>query len=246
MINDSMTRQGNWLFRWRSYILLGFAPLFVFAMMRPEPIEAGFGAFWDSAYETSCLALAFIGLGIRALTVGFVPAGTSGRNTRGQVADTLNTTGIYSLTRNPLYFGNSIIYVAVALFTQDIYVALTMALFLVIYLERIIAAEERFLEQKFGAAYLQWANAVPAFFPRLHGWRKPALPFSLRNVLKREYSGLFALVATFFVMDQGRDYLAEGARLDTAWLLFFIAGAAIYLTLRTLKKHTGLLNIAGR
>lgn len=246
MINDAIVRQGSWLFRWRSYILLGFTPLFVFAMLRPEPIEAHFGAFWDSVYEASCLALAFIGLGIRAFTVGFVPAGTSGRNTAGQVAETLNTTGPYSLTRNPLYFANAIIYVAVALFTQDFYVVIAMVLFLVIYLERIIANEERFLERKFGATYVQWAEAVPAFFPRLTGWRRPELPFSPRTALKREYSGLLAIVATFFVLDQGHEYITEQAPVDTAWLLFFVTGAAIYLVLRTLKKHTHVLHQEGR
>lgn len=246
MIDDALVRQGNWLFRWRSYILLGFTPLFVLAMLRPEPIETNFGSFWDSAYETACLALAFIGLGIRVFTVGFVPAGTSGRNTASQIAETLNTTGPYSLTRNPLYFANAIIYVAVALFTQDLYVVLAMVLFLVIYLERIIANEERFLERKFGEPYVQWADAVPAFFPRLAGWRRPELPFSARTALKREYSGLLAIVATFFVLDQGHEYITERAPVDTAWLLFFVAGAAVYLILRTLKKHTHVLHQEGR
>ncbi len=66
-----------------------------------------------------------------------------------------------------------------------------MLLFLIIYLERIIATEEEFLAGKFGDAYRDWATEVPAFFPRLTGWRAPELPFSFRNVLRREYSGPF-------------------------------------------------------
>ena len=31
---------------------------------------------------------------------------TSGRNTHDQVADSLNTSGIYSIVRHPLYVGN--------------------------------------------------------------------------------------------------------------------------------------------
>ena len=76
---------------------------------QPEPIETNFGQTADMHYEAACIALAFVGLAIRVFTVGFVPAGTSGRKHDGQIAETLNTTGIYSLTRNPLYLGNAVI-----------------------------------------------------------------------------------------------------------------------------------------
>lgn len=247
MIADSITRQGGWLFRWRSYILLGFAPLILMAITQPEPIEARFGKTVDSLYEAACLVLAFLGLAIRAYVVGHVPAGTSGRNTKGQVAETLNTSGLYSLTRNPLYLGNAIIYMAVAFFTQNIWFAALMFMFLIVYLERIIATEEAFLTTKFGDSYRNWAAEVPTFFPRLTGWRPPELPFSFRNVLRREYSGFFAIIATFFVLDQSREYLAENvAVVDATWLAGLAFGALVYLSLRWAKKHTDLLKVAGR
>ena len=111
MIANTIARQGNWFFRWRSYVLLGFIPLGIYALSFPEPIETLFGATADSAWEMGCILIAFLGLGIRAMVVGQTPAGTSGRNTHGQVAEVLNTTGLYSVTRNPLYLGNAIIYV---------------------------------------------------------------------------------------------------------------------------------------
>lgn len=213
----------------------------------PEPVESYFGEAADFAYEAACIVVAFAGLAIRAFTIGFVPAGTSGRNTRSQIAESLNTTGPYSLTRNPLYFGNAIIYLGIALFTQNIYFVVMMTLFLIIYLERIIAAEEEFLTKRFPETYPAWAQDVPAFFPRLHGWKQPELDFSFRNVLRREYSGFFAIIATLFVIDSAREYLAEQATMiDEAWLLAFIAGAVIYIVLRALKKHTSLLSVDGR
>ena len=247
MIGDTIARQGAWLFRWRSYILLGFLPLGLLAISKPEAIEVNFGELADSLYETACIGLAFLGLAIRAFTVGFVPAGTSGRNTSRQIADTLNTTGAYSLTRNPLYLGNAVVCVAIALFTQDLSFSILMVLFLVIYLERIIATEERFLAEKFGAAYTEWTANVPVFFPRLTGWTRPELPFSVRNVLRREYSSLFAVVAALFAIEAVRDKLVErepGA--DPAWIGFFAFGAAVYLGLRWMKKNTTLLNVSGR
>lgn len=247
LMRETLVRQGGWLFRWRSYVLFGLAPLFVLAISVPEPIEARFGPSWDCAYEAACIALAFLGLAVRAFTVGHVPAGTSGRNTHGQVAETLNTTGAYSLTRNPLYLGNAIIYMAIALFCQDPVLAVAVALFLVLYLERMIACEEAFLAEKFGPGYLAWARDVPAFFPRLSGWRAAALPFSVRNVLRREYSGFFAIVATFFVIDQARELLVEHRdTADPAWLFALAGGGIVYLALRTLKKQTRLLAVPGR
>ncbi|WP_245428416.1 methyltransferase family protein [Kumtagia ephedrae] len=247
MISDSIARQGSWLFRRRSYVILGFAPIFLFVATQPEPIEMHFGALADSLYESACILLAFAGLAIRAATVGFVPAGTSGRNTQRQIAETLNTTGLYSLTRNPLYFGNAVTMTAIALFSQDVFVVLLMLLFQVVYHERIIATEERFLGEKFGHRYADWAARVPAFFPRLTGWVPPALPFSLKNVLRREYSSFFAIVAIFFTLDQVREVLAERhTAIDPAWLAALTGGAAVYVGLRWLKKRTKLLKVVGR
>jgi protein-S-isoprenylcysteine O-methyltransferase Ste14 len=247
MIADSIARQGSWFFRWRSYVLLSFAPLALMVITQPEPIEAKFGHIADTLFESACIALAFLGLAIRAYVVGHVPARTSGRNTAKQIADTLNTTGLYSLTRNPLYLGNAVIYMAVAFFLQNVWFAVLMLLFLIIYLERIIATEEKFLAAKFGDQYRNWADVVPAFFPRLTGWRAPELAFSFRNVLRREYSGLFAIVAVFFVLDQSREYLAESkTTIDPDWLAAVAAGALAYVLLRWAKKRTRLLNVAGR
>lgn len=247
MINDVIANQGGWLFRWRSYILLGFTPLIALVILQPEPIHTHFGETADTIYEAICIVIAFIGLGIRGLTVGVVPAGTSGRNTHAQRANSLNTTGMYSLTRNPLYFGNSIIYVAVAMFTQSLWLTILMILFLIVYLERIIATEERYLLDKFGEPYAQWAASVPVFFPRLHGWVPPELGFSIKNVLKREYSGFFGIVATLFIIDTIQEYVTENqTSIDQTWLIAFMVSAAIYLGLRALKKHTSLLKVEGR
>lgn len=136
---------------------------------------------------------------------------------------------------------------AVASFCQDIVLAVAVPLFLVVYLERTIACEEAFLAEKFGPDYLAWARDVPMFFPRFAGWRTPGLPFSARNVRKREDSGFFAFIATFFVIDQARELLVEHREAaDPVWLATFAAGAVVYLALRTLKKRTQLLSVQGR
>jgi protein-S-isoprenylcysteine O-methyltransferase Ste14 len=247
MITDSLERQGSWFFRWRSYVLLGFAPIILLTISQPEPVKTYFGRSADEFYEAFCIAIAFAGLGIRALTAGFVPGGTSGRNTRRQIAQCLNKTGMYSLTRNPLYLGNAVTIMGVTMFTQSLSLSLVMFLFLIVYLERIIAAEERFLTEKFGETYLAWAKEVPAFFPRLSGWKHPELPFSFRTVLKREHSSMLSILASLFVLDQAREYFTEAQPgFDGAWIGFLAVGFLVYAVLVWMKKRTRLLHVDGR
>ena len=80
---------------------------------------------------------------------------------------------------------------------------------------------------------------MPAFFPET-GWQAPELPFSIRNVLRREYSGFFAIIAVFFVLDQSREYLAESkTAIDPDWRLLAIRRARLR-ALRWAKKRTRL------
>ena len=69
----------------------------------------------------SGIIISFLGEAIRIFTVAYTPAGTSGRNTKQQLADTLNTTGIYSLLRHPLYLGNFFMFLDTFIFTVNIY-----------------------------------------------------------------------------------------------------------------------------
>src|SRR5919206_4624496 len=104
-LREEFVRSGNWLFRRRSYLpVLLFIP--VLLSMRHFTYPHGRQIF-DRLWELLCLLISLSGLGIRVLVVGHTPAGTSGRNTRdGQVASQLNTTGMYSVVRHPLYAGN--------------------------------------------------------------------------------------------------------------------------------------------
>jgi hypothetical protein len=85
------------------------------------------------------------------------------------------------------------------------------------------------------------------FIPRLRGYRSAALPFSFRNVLKREYSGLFALVILFTAEVLEWGWVATGRwHADPVWLSAAAVSAVLYLTLRTLKRRTRLLHVDGR
>ena len=245
-LREELERSGNWLFRWRSYL-----PLFLIA-----PCVLAFNEFpqWrrcdegPDAWGLVCLAVSLLGLAVRVATVGFVPKGTSGRNTHdGQIAETLNTTGIYSLVRNPLYLGNFIIWLGVSMFPLQWWLPVIFGLVFWLYYERIIYAEEEFLRKKFGEQYLRWADQTPAFLPKLTGWRPPALPFSLRSVLRREYSGLLGIVVCFYLLEIGAHWVFYSKPdVHPVWHVVFLSGAAAWVTLRTLKKTTSVLAIEGR
>lgn len=246
-LREEFQRQGSWLFRWRSYFPLIFLPILLVALKDAEYLERIFGDMIEDIWEISCLVLSFIGLFIRCLTIGYVPKGTSGRNTKQQKADSLNTTGMYSIVRHPLYLGNFLIMLGIVMFTQVWWAILIAILSFWIYYERIIFTEEEFLRKKFGELFLQWAQDTPAFIPKLTNWKKPDMPFSMKTVLRREYTGFFVIVSAFTCFDILGDFIAEGKlEIDLEWIVFFTVGAIIYLTLRTLKKHTKILHVDGR
>lgn len=116
-----------------------------------------------------------------------------------------------------------------------------------LYYERIIYAEEAFLDAKFGEEFRNWATTTPTFIPRLRNWRPPSLPFSWKNVLKREYSGLLGIVVAFTLFEVLGDGLAEGEwQFGPGWIVWFGAGLFAYLVLLVLKRKTALLTVAGR
>lgn len=249
LLDHTMRTSGAFLFQRRSWILLLFLPLLAVSFPHEEVIERVAGDRIEDAYEVACLVLIFGGLMLRALTVGFVPGRTSGRNVKGQVAEVLNTTGAYSLCRNPLYLANCATYLGVVLLTQNLLLGATFALVLSLYYERIILAEEGYLLGRFGAEYSDWAARVPAFWPRLGSWRRPALPFCARSVLRREYTGWFAAVVAAMAITIAGDALSGevGESLIESGQIAQLAGAtAIFLILRTLRRRTRLLDVPGR
>ncbi len=244
-LQEEFEALGNRFFRWRSYLPLAMGALFLAALLsyrHPETLpDAGRG------WQLGCLLFSLAGEGLRFFTVGFAPRGTSGRNTRGQVAEVLNTSGMYSLVRNPLYLGNFIIWLGLALFIKIWWVILIVILAFTMFYERIIFAEEKYLREKFGATFLDWAAVTPAIIPRWSNWRPPELPFSWKSAIAREYSSFFAAIASFTVLAIIRDSLYSGKLIfDQTWLKIFVIGLLIYLSIRVLKKKTRILKTVDR
>lgn len=242
---EELSRQGNTLFKYRSSLPIPFA--IVGIIMYLYHIHFLHKEENSLTFEIGCLIVGLVGQGIRAITLGHTPKGTSGRNTTVQVAEKLNTKGMYSIMRNPLYLGNYFMWFSLIIFIDIHWFSIFYIMCFWIYYERIIFAEENFLRKKYGEPYVKWTMKTPIFFPRFYGWKKPSLPFSLKNVLKREYSGFFALFFCFSIFNIAENIVRqEHHYLDTFWIYAILVSGFISLTLKILKKYTKKLTVTGR
>lgn len=246
-LRKTYEKQGAFLFRWRSYLPLLIGPLLLIVLFDSSYTHRLFGERFDNVWEGFCIFVSLVGFIVRCLVAGYVPGGTSGRNTQTQVASVLNMTGMYSIVRNPLYLGNYLLILGLLLFTQVWWFVLVGTAIFWIYYERIIFAEEEFLSKKFGDTYAAWTAKTPVFIPKIQNWKKPILPYSWKTLLRREHSSLFAVMSAFTALGVLADlFIERSKKIDLFWWIFFGSGLVIYLTLRFLKKKTHLLDQEGR
>lgn len=244
-LRNELEKSGSWLFRHRTYLPLLIIPLFCLSFFSFSYLSDSHAL--NEKWQIFCLAVSFLGLAVRIATVGRAPIGTSGRNTREQVANTLNTTGMYSVVRHPLYLGNYLIFIGFALWPHVWWLPVLTTCLYVLYYERIMLAEESFLRQRFGEAFESWADRTPAIIPKFTGWKPSSVPFCWRTVAQREYNAFFVILSVFFLFDLIGDSIVDGSwHIGWNWFGIFIGGFVIFAVLRTLKKRTRLLNVAGR
>jgi protein-S-isoprenylcysteine O-methyltransferase Ste14 len=249
-LQEEFERQGDWLFRYRGIlpiiILFAGITVYIYTELHPETFFLEETPY-EIYYESICLVVSLIGFFIRIYTVGYTPANTSGRNTGGgQIADSLNTTGIYSTVRHPLYLGNFLMWLGISFLTGNFWFTIMFCLIYWIYYERIMYAEEQFLRRKFGSVYTEWASKTPAIFLRLHSFQKPGLPFSWKKVLKKEKNGFLALFLIFFGLDFAGEWVEKGTHYNCFLLVMCIISIISYCVLKYLKKKTNVLDERGR
>ena len=249
---EQFKKDGDFLFRWRSYLPLIIVPFMVLVVF-----SFGSPLFSDDKYNNALIIIALVvgiaGQIVRIWVAGFAPKDTSGRNTFGQQAALLNTSGIYSLCRNPLYLGNFLMMLSpVILVGNWIFMGL-FALGFWLYYERIICAEEAFLSQKFGESYAKWCDSTPCFIPKFKHYQKSALSFSLKSTLRREYHSLFglasSLLATNLIVTAITQIALGGGQMPLpSYILsaFFALCLVIYVICRILVKKTNILCVENR
>lgn len=248
LLKDRMAKSGNILFAYRSYIPLIMIPLMILCVL-----SFGQNLYVNGKFNNALIIVAFvvgcIGQYIRILVAGCVPKGTSGRNTHAQVAESLNTTGMYSLCRNPLYLGNFLMMIAPLILVGNWLLLLAFCVLFWLYYERIIYAEERFLEGKFGEAYTQWAKNTPAFLPRFSAYTRSVLGFSFKTMLRREYHSFFGLTSSLFVASILIVWISNFVTpppMSAILLWIFAISAVFYSVVRLIVKTTRFFDVEGR
>lgn len=236
-LDQSIEKQGNFLFKYR-----GQFPVFLFILSIPFIYFSSVDNDYSNTYIIASVLFTFLGFLIRFYTIATTPKNTSGRNTNKQIAETLNTTGIYSVIRHPLYLGNYLIWLGISLYTFNLYFLIFMSWFFWLFYKRIMFAEEFFLESKFGEKYLLWSKNVNSFFPKKLNFIKSNLHFSVKSILRREYSSMLSALIGYIFIDIIRNYFVSSTIYLSPKLL--VIGSIllfIILILRSLKHYTNFL-----
>jgi protein-S-isoprenylcysteine O-methyltransferase Ste14 len=237
---NQLEKLGNQFFKYRGQIPVLFF-LGAFILMHFFPMYQN---WLNLNYTITAIGLVVLGHIIRALAVGKRAAHTSGRNRDQQVAHTLNSTGLYSMVRHPLYLGNITTYIGWAVFTGIDWLAPVFLVLFVAYYRLIIYAEEQFLTRKFGQTYLDWKSQTPLLLPAFWKFKANPQPFSIKVVLENEYSGWAASMTTAFVLLLFQKYILGSLQQNQIALL----GMAIFIVvfgygMRYLKKKTRVFKV---
>ncbi len=120
-LRETLEKQGNWLFRWRSYLPLLFLPVIIIALRDAGLLQRTEGDLIDDIREAFCVIVSFTGLFIRA-------------------------TGKHSVAP---YLGNLIIFLGGILFIPVLWFDLLAVFLLCLYYIPAMIAKERFLRRKF-------------------------------------------------------------------------------------------------
>lgn len=230
---------GRWLFRRRSLLPIFLLPVVALsvAVGRPEP---GGGWTWVSG------VLVAIGLSLRALVIGRVPARTSVRNVHRFQAETLNVTGMYSLVRHPLYLANVVVAAGLlAALREPVGAAIGVVAVGFLYVA-ISSAEDAFLAARFGEAHARWRARTPAMLPTSRGWLPSPNPFSWRTVLRKEHPSWLAVPLIGLVIDGLTSWRLGNPSVSSGWIGTTGLGVVAFSLLRTLKYRTRLLHVPGR
>lgn len=231
MYQQEFTRSGEALFKirgkyLRALVIVSVAIAYFSGELGPFASDlANQIWFWIS------LGVASSGAIVRIFTSGHAALGTSGHSKKTANATELNTTGLYSVVRNPLYLGRILNFTGIAMLSGSwVFGALIFLISILVY-ERISIYEEEFLYKEFGKeAHAAWAKEVPFLIPRFHGWKKPKYPFWFRRCIKREEKKvvfLITAVAMTIFARTGFDFsqFPEGSAWYYIWLVAMVAYA---------------------
>lgn len=140
-----MSAPGSFFVRWR--VRLGYpVAVGVLWFARPTPRSILLGALVGA-----------LGLWLRAYAAGYL-----------HKQEVLTVTGPYAYTRNPLYLGSALLALGAGIATRSWISASILLVYFAIFYSMVMRREETELQVRHGAAFEEYARAVPLFIPRLN------------------------------------------------------------------------------
>lgn len=233
---------GNFFFRYRNAL---FPLVIVVASLtlRPEVILQSW--IVDRVLGLAGIVIALTGQAVRLITIGFDYIHRGGKD--GKVyAGRLVRGGIYGLTRNPMYLGNSLIAIGVTmLMGSPLGYLIVIPFFLFVY-QAIIAAEEAYLRDKFGAEYEDYEANVNRIVPSMSRIKESfaGMRFDWRRSIKKDIGTVVGLTIglnilpvwrSYFLYDSGTTKLAA---IRAVWIVLAIT--IVYLVLLKMKRSKRL------
>jgi protein-S-isoprenylcysteine O-methyltransferase Ste14 len=236
--NRLADRLGRFVFGYRDY-LVPAALVAVIALTRPQ---APFGSErLDAALDVLGLLVALAGQILRMAVIGYAYIQRGGAQKQ-LSAPKLVCAGFYAHSRNPMYAGDFLLFLGLCMIYNSTWVYLTVLPIVTVSLLAIVGAEERYLGQRFGAAYADYCRRVNRFVPRLHGLHATlrGMHFDWRRVLRKEYGTTFAWVSAAFFLLAWQQIVRLGwsdGQPALRWLLcLYVPVPLAYGYVRWLKK----------
>ncbi|MGR8933489.1 MAG: methyltransferase family protein [Gammaproteobacteria bacterium] len=229
-----MIQIGNFFFKYRNW---AFIPLYL-ALFIPSP--ALLAAEHHAWLLCAGLLITVAGQAIRGATIGLAYIERGGRNKK-VYASRLVTEGIFNHCRNPLYVGNILMLLGVAILSNSLlYVTLFIPAFLFIY-QAIVMAEEHFLRAKFGTDFDAYCRRVHRWLPAFNGLGTTfkSMEFSWQRWLIKEYNTQFVwlLGITLLLLFKYPELTGGDAHYRNQLLAFIVPILTMaYLSVRYLKK----------
>lgn len=240
MYQQELTRSGEFLFKIRGKFLKRLVIITVVIAYFNEQLGPFVSDTANQMWFIGALAVAWSGAIVRFFTSGYAALGTSGVNKVAAIASELNTTGPYSIVRNPLYLGRILNFTGIAMLSGSLLFAVIIFFLSVLIYERISIYEEEFLYKEFGKdVHAEWAKEVPFLMPRFHGWKKPKYPFWIRRCIKREEKKVKYLItatALSIFAHSGFDYTQFPN--GSIWYYVWIVAMLVYFFSRGLRRFT--------
>lgn len=190
---DGLASLGGWLFKHRTAIPL---PLALTLLLVPPG--------WSSLSLSTSRALigvpiAAAGELLRLWAVHHIGAISRTRSDRlGPLIDT----GPFSVVRNPLYLGNIVLWLGLAISSRLIWIAPFIVLLLALEYHAIVRWEEQLLAARIGEPYRVYMTRVPRWIPNPNGFTRAeqTARFTWRDTIFSERGTLIAIIAGYALL----------------------------------------------